>query len=300
MAKLQPKRDRRGTSIIRTQSFRRARPMNMKRCIRKTARAGLLLLAGLALPACFNKTYPGGFRTWTPEMPRSRAAAVDKKYRETQVTYNLDLDKHGKRRAYTPSELAEKIRKVVDTDFHPYIKTEIEDTNPATGKPYKIQLGLGPIEKDMAWPVLANAFNMTSHNQIRAFSWTHSPWQMGQVVLLATPTPKFDMLSKKQTQQAPKPQVITPPEVVGPDPSPVESVESVEITEPPLEKQKSAPAPQQEPAPQEEIHQPEPASPLELLERLLKGGNSEGEAIDVEQAPSQPADSDADADAAQN
>ena len=264
--------------------------MNIKmkqntRCPRIT-RASLLLLAGLALPACFNQTYPGGFRTWTPEMPHSRAAALDKKYRENQVHYNLDLDENGKRRAYTPSELAEKIRQVVHTDFHPYIPpTGIEDINPATGKPYKIQLGLGPIEKDMAWPVLANAFNMASHNQIRAISWTGLPWQMGKVVLLATPTPKFDMLTKKQTQRVPQTKVITPPEVVGPDPSPVESIE---FTEPPLEKQKSAPAPKKA------VTQPESSDPLNrlppelkaLFEQFLKAGKTKG----AEQTPSQPAD----------
>lgn len=261
--------------------------MKMKQNTRwpRIARAALLLLAGLALPACFNETYPGGFRTWTPEMPRSRAAALDKKYRENQVHYNLDLDENGKRRAYTPSELAEKIRQVVHTDFHPYIPpTGIEDINPATGKPYKIQLGLGPIEKDMAWPVLANAFNMASHNQIRAISWTGLPWQRGKVVLLATPTPKFDMLTKKQTQQAPQTQVITPPEVVGPDPSPVE------FTGPPLEKQKSALAPQQEITRPDPLKLPE-AKLKALLEQFLKVGRTKG----AEQTPSQPADGDGDA-----
>jgi hypothetical protein len=157
--------------------------------------AAVALLVG----GCYVEEYPTGQRVGGPDpegdlgkiRSERRVMApwdIDRHYREGMVH---DLGRpQGKATVYTPEELAEYVASVTGMPLSP--DSEIAQGY-VPGQTLGVQLGLGPLEREMVFPVLANAFNMSSPNLMMLEYAVPVPWT-AQYQLRVQPSGEYIVL----------------------------------------------------------------------------------------------------------
>lgn len=158
--------------------------------MRKSASFLAALIASSALTGCYNQQYPAGLQNWGPDpihrgwrmgsnsgLEQRRAGEENAKYQKSLVTMRFADMK--------PAEVARFAALVtgavlVNQDDIKNERKVLGDDNPRS---YRISAAFGPIEKDMLWPILANAIEMGSPNAAVALTETGLPWNIGRMAL---------------------------------------------------------------------------------------------------------------------